>query len=95
MDRWQVAAVAVPLAALAAIATYLTTRHSLRRQDPPADAQTRMVNAVLLYGLPASALIGGLLFAFPVGILLYWLATNVWTLGQQAVLHRIVSRDGP
>lgn len=90
VERWQVAAVAVPLALLAAVATHLTTRSALRRQQTPAGGAVRVV---LLYGLPASVLVGGTLFAFPVGILLYWLANNVWTFGQQVVLHRILDRE--
>jgi YidC/Oxa1 family membrane protein insertase len=39
VDRWQVAAVTIPLAALAALATYLTSRHALRR-TPPGDPLT-------------------------------------------------------
>jgi YidC/Oxa1 family membrane protein insertase len=92
VDRWQVAAVAVPLAALAAVATWATTRHALRRQ-PPADPQSALVGRLMLWGLPAGALIGGVLFAFPVVTLLYWLANNLWTLGQQAVLHRVLDRQ--
>lgn len=92
VDRWQVVAVAVPLAALAAVATWATSRHALHRQ-PPADPQSALVGRLLLWVLPAGALIGGTLFAFPVVTLLYWLANNVWTLGQQAVLHRVVDRQ--
>jgi YidC/Oxa1 family membrane protein insertase len=92
VDRWQVVAVAVPLAALAALATWATSRQALRRQ-PPADPRSALVGRLLLWVLPAGALIGGTLFAFPVVTLLYWLANNVWTLGQQAVLQRIVERQ--
>lgn len=88
VDRWQVAAVAVPLAALAALATYLTARHALRR-TPPADALTRPLT---LYAFPAGALLGGTLFPFPVVILLYWLANNAATAVQQLALHRHLDR---
>jgi YidC/Oxa1 family membrane protein insertase len=91
VDRWQVAAVAVPLAALAALATYLTSRHALRR-TPPGDPQSAAVGRLTLYVLPAAALVGGILFAFPVVILLYWLANNACTALQQALLHRHLDR---
>ncbi|HEV7656445.1 MAG TPA: membrane protein insertase YidC [Mycobacteriales bacterium] len=94
VDRWQVAAVAIPLAALAALATYLTGRHALRR-TPPADSRSALVGRLTLYVLPASALIGGVLFAFPVVILLYWLANNACTAVQQALLHRHLDRADP
>jgi len=88
VDRWQVAAVAIPLAALAALATYLTSRHALRR-TPPGDPLTRPLT---LYAFPAGALLGGTVFPFPVVILLYWLANNAWTALQQPALHRHLDR---
>lgn len=91
VDRWQVAAVAIPLAALAALATYLTSRTAVRR-SPPADPQAAAVSRLTLYVLPAGALVGGILFAFPVVILLYWLANNAWTAVQQVVLHRYLDK---
>jgi YidC/Oxa1 family membrane protein insertase len=33
-------------------------------------------------------LIGGAFFPFPIAILLYWLANNVWTLVQQWIVFR-------
>ena len=93
VDRWQVAVVAVPLAALAALATYLTSRHGLRR-TPPADPQAALVGRLTLWLLPVGALVGGILFAFPVVILVYWLANNAWTAAQQVLLHRVLDRAG-
>ncbi|HEY6747758.1 MAG TPA: membrane protein insertase YidC [Mycobacteriales bacterium] len=83
VDRWQVAAVAIPLAALAAVATYLTGRHALRQHETPGP-----MAPLLLYVLPAGALLGGLLFPFPVGTLVYWLTNNACTATQQPLLHR-------
>ena len=51
-----------------------------------------VVGRLTLYVLPAGALIGGILFAFPVVILLYWLANNAWTATQQGLLHRHLDR---
>jgi YidC/Oxa1 family membrane protein insertase len=36
---------------------------------------------VLLYGLPVVFGLGGVVF--PIGVLIYWTTTNVWTMGQQ------------
>ena len=36
---------------------------------------------ILLYVFPLLFLFYG--FDFPVGVLLYWLTTNVWSMGQQ------------
>lgn len=87
-ERWQVAAVAIPLAALAAVATYLTGRHALRQNETPGPA-----GPLLLYVFPAGALLGGILFPFPVGTLLYWLANNACTAIQQPLLHRRLGRQ--
>jgi YidC/Oxa1 family membrane protein insertase len=77
----------IPLAALAALATYLTARHALLRTPPP-DPQSALVGRLTMWLLPAGALVGGVLFAFPVVILLYWLANNAWTAAQQVILTR-------
>lgn len=84
VDRWEVAAVAVPLMLLAAVATHFSARHSLRRQpvEGPLAAFMRWTPWVF----PLGVLIGGAFFPFPIAILLYWLANNVWTLVQQWIV---------
>ena len=39
---------------------------------------------VVLYGLPVVFGIGGIIF--PIGVLIYWTTTNLWTMVQQFVL---------
>ena len=46
------------------------------------DPQQVMVQKLLLYVLPLSFAVSGVFF--PIGVLLYWLTTNVWSMGQQA-----------
>ena len=41
---------------------------------------------ILLYVLPVVFAVGGI--AFPVGVLLYWSTSNVWTMGQQFYVIR-------
>lgn len=81
IDRLAVVAVAVPLMLAAAVATHLTARWSLARgaADGPAGAILRWSPWIF----PIGAIVGGLLFPFSVGVLLYWLTSNLWTLGQQ------------
>jgi YidC/Oxa1 family membrane protein insertase len=86
VTAWQVLAVALPLAALAAVATHFTARRSLRSQ-PDAPAYTRL----LLWVFPLGALVGAPFL--PVAVLVYWLANNGFTLVQQHVLGRIVERE--
>lgn len=49
---------------------------------------------MIAVGVPLM-LIAGLatFFPMPIGVLLYFLATNVWTLGQQHFLTKVVDRE--
>ena len=86
VTHWQVLAVAAPLAVVAAVATHLTARRSLRDQG---DAPAFLRFTPWLF--PAGALVG--LPFLPVAVLLYWVAGNAWTLAQQHLLGRIVAQD--
>lgn len=92
-DRPYVIAVSVPLMILASIATHWTARHSVERQTATAAAnpQAAIMNKLMLYVFPLGVLVGGLFF--PIAILIYWLANNVWTLGQQWVVYRRIDRE--
>ena len=41
---------------------------------------------ILLYLLPFVFLFSG--FAFPLGVMFYWLTSNIWTMGQQFLVIR-------
>ena len=43
--------------------------------------------------IPVGVLASGLLFNFPLGVLLYWFTSNLWTLGQQAYIIRFHPHD--
>lgn len=45
----------------------------------------------IMYILPV--VFGFISFRFEAGILLYWVTTNVWSIGQQWVVNKIVKRD--
>ena len=62
--------------------TFFTQRQMMARNGPAQDAQQAQVQKIMLYVLPFSFAIFG--FSFPIGVLLYWLTTNVWSMGQQA-----------
>jgi YidC/Oxa1 family membrane protein insertase len=81
VDRWEIAVVTVPLILLAALATHLTARLSLRQQ--PADGPLAGVMRWMPWVFPLGVLVGGAFFPFPVAILLYWLTNSAWTLAQQ------------
>ncbi|MDN5748016.1 MAG: membrane protein insertase YidC, partial [Pseudonocardia sp.] len=79
IDRWEVAAVTVPLMLVAAVATHFSARHSLAQQSLTGPAATVLRWTPWIF--PLGAVLGGLFLPFPVAILLYWLTNNVWTLG--------------
>ncbi len=91
--RGYVIAVSVPLMILASIATHWTARHSVERQSAAAAAnpQAAIMNKLTLYIFPLGVLVGG--FFFPIAILIYWLANNAWTLGQQWVVYRKIDAE--
>ncbi|MBA8827729.1 YidC/Oxa1 family membrane protein insertase [Saccharopolyspora lacisalsi] len=92
-DRTSMLLVGVPLMIAAAVATHFTSRHSIARQPGAASAnsQTAMMNRLMLWGFPAFAVVGGPFL--PLAILIYWLANNAWTLGQQYVVFRRIDRE--
>lgn len=70
--------------------TFLTQHQTMKKNPPPADPSQAQIQKMMLYGGPA------LLFLFsfrsPLGVELYWVTTNLWTLGQQ---HIVLKRMGP
>ena len=70
------------------ITTFLTVRQSMKRgMMPAANPDNPMGNSqkYMMYIMPVFALSG---LYWPFGLVLYWVTTNVWTLGQQYVLFR-------
>jgi YidC/Oxa1 family membrane protein insertase len=61
--------------------TYLTSRQMILKTGWAEDPQQRMLQRVMLYGVPLSLLISGLIF--PIGVIIYWVTTNLFSLGQQ------------
>ncbi len=71
---------AVVLIVLMGMTTFLTQKQIMARTGTT-DAQQVMVQRVLLYGSPIMLAVFG--FRFPIAVLLYWLTTNLWSMGQQ------------
>jgi YidC/Oxa1 family membrane protein insertase len=92
-DRLAVVAVGVPLMILAGIATYFNSRASVNRQSPEAAAnpQTAMMNKLALYVFPLGVVVGGPFL--PLAILVYWLANNIWTFGQQHYVFGMIEKE--
>ena len=75
---------------MSAVTTFLTVRQSMKRgmmQSPGLDESNPMAGAqkYMAYIAPVFAL-SGLYWQY--GLVLYWLATNLWTLGQQHFLFK-------
>jgi YidC/Oxa1 family membrane protein insertase len=70
------------------VTTFLTQRQ-LMRKNMPADALSgpyAQQQKMLLYVLPLVFAVGGI--AFPIGVLLYWTTSNLWTMCQQFYVIR-------
>ncbi len=70
-------------------ATTFTTQRQLMRKNMPESALTGQYaqqQKLLLYVLPVVFAVGGI--AFPIGVLLYWTTSNLWTMGQQFYVIR-------
>jgi YidC/Oxa1 family membrane protein insertase len=91
-DKAHMVAVGVPLMLVAGLATFLSIRAGLRRQ-PAANPRMAAVTRAMMYLAPVGVLVSGWFFPVPIGVLLYFLANNVWTFGQQHVLTGVVDRE--
>ena len=70
-------------------ATTFLTQRQLMSKNMPADALTgpyAQQQKMLLYVLPLVFAVGGI--AFPIGVLIYWTTSNLWTMGQQFYVIR-------
>jgi YidC/Oxa1 family membrane protein insertase len=78
--------VTLTLVLVSALATYLTQRAVIANQTTPPEGQAAMIQRLMLVGIPVSVIVSG--FIFPLGVLLYWFTSNLWTLGQQYYIFR-------
>jgi YidC/Oxa1 family membrane protein insertase len=85
--------VLIPLAIAAAIFTHITARHSIARQTEAqaANPQAAMMNKLMLWLFPIGAIAGSPFL--PLAILVYWVANNLWTLGQQRVVYTKIDSE--
>jgi YidC/Oxa1 family membrane protein insertase len=69
--------------------TQFTTQRQLMSKNMPPDALTgpyAQQQKILLYILPIVFAVSGV--AFPIGVLIYWTVSNLWTMGQQFYVIR-------
>jgi YidC/Oxa1 family membrane protein insertase len=78
--------VTIVLVIVSALATFITQRAVIANQTTPAEGQAAMIQKLMLVGIPISVVFSG--FIFPLGVLLYWFTSNLWTMFQQFYIHR-------
>jgi YidC/Oxa1 family membrane protein insertase len=93
-ESWTVRAVILASVAVSATTTFLTMRQSAKRgmmnqqmpdPDQPGAAMAQSMSKNMMYIAPFFALTG---LYWQYGLVIYWVTTNVWTLGQQHILFR-------
>lgn len=82
-----VTVVVIVLSALATVGTQLIARRQAATVEPTRSVGTAaLVQRVMLVAAPVSVVISGLLF--PLGVVVFWWASNTWTFVQQLLLYR-------
>lgn len=81
-DATTVKIVSVVMIVTMGASQFWTQRQLMARSGAPTDPQQAQIQKTMLYVLPVFFAVAGV--NFPVGVLLYWLTTNVWSMGQQA-----------
>jgi YidC/Oxa1 family membrane protein insertase len=79
-------AVTLVLVLISAAATLITQRSVIANQTTPAEGQAAMIQKLMMVGIPISVIFSG--FIFPLGVLLYWFTSNLWTMFQQFYIFK-------
>ncbi|MEJ5914613.1 membrane protein insertase YidC [Pseudokineococcus sp. 1T1Z-3] len=87
-------AVTVLLIVLMSVTTFTTQRQLMMKNMPASMADNPMAQQqkIIMYVLPLVFAVTGV--NFPIGVLLYWLTTNVWSMGQQFYVIRNMPAPG-
>ena len=91
---WTVIIVAGVMVVAMTASQFFTQRQIMAKNISKAtkESATYRQQQVLLYILPLVFLFSG--FAFPLGVMMYWLVSNFWTMGQQFVVIRNMPTPG-
>ena len=84
----------IMLIVLMSASTFTSQRQLMMKNMPAAALDNPMAQQqkILLYVLPLVFAVSGV--NFPIGVLLYWLTTNVWSMGQQFYVIRRMPAPG-
>ncbi|MDR3359460.1 MAG: membrane protein insertase YidC [Bifidobacteriaceae bacterium] len=75
--------------------TTFTTQRQLTMKNMPASAQDNPMfrtQKMMMYAMPGIFAVSGV--NFPIGVLIYWLTTNLWSMGQQFFVIRNMPSPG-
>ena len=86
--------IAAIMVVLMTATTFFTQRQLMRQNMPKAalEGPFAQQQKILLYVLPLMFLVSG--YYFPLGVVLYWLTSNIWTMGQQFYVIRRMPAPG-
>ncbi len=87
--------VILPLLVISAAATLATQLLTRANAPTPPEGTAATIQRLMLWLIPLGVMASGLLFSFPLGVLLYWFTSNLWTLGQQAYIIRFHPHEVP
>ena len=82
--RW----VILPLLVISAVATLATQLAVRASAATPPEGTAATIQRLMMWIIPLGVMASGLLFNFPLGVLLYWFTSNIWTLAQQGYIIR-------
>jgi YidC/Oxa1 family membrane protein insertase len=78
--------IAMAMLVLMGITTFVQQKQMMGRQAAMADDQQMQQQKMMLYIMPVFLTVLG--FQLPVGVLVYWVTTNLWQMGQQWYMLR-------
>jgi YidC/Oxa1 family membrane protein insertase len=85
-SRIDVTVVAAVLIAIMIATTYMTSRQLILKTGRATDPTQRMMQNIMMYFIPVSLLVSGSIF--PIGAVIYYVTTNLFSLGQQFYVLR-------
>ncbi|WP_226346799.1 membrane protein insertase YidC [Agilicoccus flavus] len=91
---WSAKAVTVVLIILMSATTFMTQHQLMRRNMPAAalEGPFAQQQKIMLYLFPIIFAVSGV--NFPIGVLIYWFITNLWSMGQQFYVIRRMPAPG-
>ncbi|WP_129339923.1 membrane protein insertase YidC, partial [Cellulomonas endophytica] len=93
-DNWNTRVVTIVLILAMSATTFLTQRQLTMKNMPPSALTGPMAQQqkILLYVMPLIFAVSGV--NFPIGVLVYWTTTNLWSMGQQFYTIRRMPAPG-